>query len=99
MESNNTVLTVAGTSDAYISYKWQQSTTNCNTWSDIEESPALMISGVLDGNRNGGNEPRIVELYAVRDIPNLSLYGLDIALDGTNSTNPCLLYTSDAADE
>ena len=48
-----------------------------------------MITGVLEGNRNGAaNEPRIVELYAVRDIPDLALYGLQIADNGVNSNAP-----------
>ena len=88
LESNSVSLTVTGTSNAYISYKWQRSTTDCNTWSDITESPALMITGVLKGDRNGSSWPRIVELFAVRDIPNLAAYGLDIAQDGANSTQP-----------
>ena len=88
LESNDAVLSVTGSSLANISYKWQQSTTDCNTWSDIVETPALMITGVLDGNRNGSNWPRMVELYAVRDIPNLAAYGLDIAQNGANSTAP-----------
>ena len=48
LESNDAVLSVTGSSLANISYKWQQSTTDCNTWSDIVESPALMITGVLE---------------------------------------------------
>lgn len=41
----------------------------------------LMITGVLDGPLTGG-APKVVELYAINNIPNLSLYAVSIAANG-----------------
>jgi hypothetical protein len=44
----------------------------------------LMITGVLDGtlSLNGGGSPKVIELYAINAIPNLSLYALSRAPNG-----------------
>ena len=51
-----------------------------------ELSPAagLIITGVIDGPLSGGT-PKAVELYALEDIGNLSIYGLGFANNGEGS--------------
>lgn len=44
----------------------------------------LMIAGVFDGPLPGGL-PKVVELYAVNDIPDLSIYGLGTATNGAGT--------------
>jgi hypothetical protein len=44
----------------------------------------LIITGVIDGTLTGGN-PKAVELYAVNDIPDLTLYGIGSANNGGGS--------------
>lgn len=44
----------------------------------------LIISGVIDGPLSGG-VPKAIELYAVNDIPDLSLYGVESANNGNPS--------------
>ena len=49
-----------------------------------------MITGVMEGSWQGGNWPRMIELYAIKDIPDLRLYGIDVArhVNGyTSNTN------------
>jgi hypothetical protein len=45
----------------------------------------LIITGVFDGPLSGG-EPKIVELYATADIPDLSTYGLESATNAAVAT-------------
>jgi hypothetical protein len=44
----------------------------------------LMITGILDGPLTGG-APKFMELYAINDIPNLSLYAIGLAANGAAS--------------
>ncbi|MEN0003955.1 MAG: nuclease, partial [Bacteroidota bacterium] len=44
----------------------------------------LIITGVIDGPLPGGT-PKAVELYALADIPDLSIYGLGAANNGGGS--------------
>ncbi len=56
---------------------------------DIEAvpNPALMITGVIDGALSGGL-PKAVELYALRDIPDLGLYAIGVADNGGGTDGP-----------
>ena len=63
----------------------------------------LLLTGVVDGPLNGGGgangQPKVVELYATCDVPNLSDYGLGSANNGGELLFPkCLGYTN-ASDE
>ena len=61
-------------------------------------SSALVISGVIDGPLSGG-VPKAVELYVLRDIADLSIYGLGSAnngggTDGQEFTFPAVAATA-----
>ncbi len=43
----------------------------------------LIITGIFDGPESG--TPKVIELYATGDIPNLSIYGLGLANNGGGS--------------
>jgi hypothetical protein len=49
---------------------------------DFVPEGKLIISGVYDGTRPGGS-PKGIELYAIGNIPDLSVYGLSVAPNGT----------------
>ena len=55
----------------------------------------MMITGVFDGVKNS-HWPKVVELYALKDIPDLRKYGFDVAHNGTGSTQP---WTSNLLDQ
>ena len=74
-------LTVSASSEGIVAYQWQVSD-DCENWTDIENSPSLMISGVFM-TKNGYYEG--IELYAVRDIDNMSDFGVSIS--GGNATS------------
>ena len=76
-------LIVGASSDAVLNYQWQISD-DCETWTDLNESPALMITGVFETK---GSNYVGVELYAVRDIENLNKYGFT-ASNGTTGSSP-----------
>ena len=76
-------LIVGASSEAVINYQWQISD-DCETWTDLNESPALMITGVFETKNRSYYG---IELYAVRDIDNLSLYGITVSA-GTTGNNP-----------
>ncbi len=45
-------------------------------------SPGLEFKGIMDLNHNGGNNLRAYHLFAIQDIPDLSLFGAGIASNG-----------------
>lgn len=45
----------------------------------------LIITGIIDGPLSGGT-PKAIELYALNDIADLSIYGLEAATNGAAST-------------
>ena len=83
-------LTVSASSEGIVAYQWQVSD-DCENWTDIEDSPSLMISGVFM-TKNGYYEG--IELYAVRDIDNLSDYGVSISGGNATSQQNSLQNTS-----
>ena len=44
-----------------------------------------MMTGIFRGDI-GGIEPSVIELYALEDIPDLSIYGIEIAEDGSQAS-------------
>ena len=57
----------------------------------------MIITGVIDGPLPGG-EPKAMELYVARDIPDLTVWGLELASNGANSTgSPSFTFPSGAA--
>ena len=69
-------ISIDASSKSIMNYQWQVSLDDCTTWEDIEDSPDLMITGLLNSDRY---TYELVELYAVRDIDNLSDYGIDFS--------------------
>lgn len=57
---------------------------------------ALIITGVVDGPLTGG-VPKAVELYAVRDIADLSAYGVGSANNGGGSDGQEFTFPADSA--
>ena len=78
---NATGLTSASTYDVYIREQCVQ-------------SEALMISGMYDGPLPGG-VPKGVELYALEDILDLSIYGVGSANNGTGSPGVEFAFPAD----
>lgn len=56
---------------------------------------SLIISGVIDGPLTGGL-PKAIELYATRDIPDLSRYGLGSANNGGGSDGQEFAFPADS---
>jgi len=64
-----------------------------------DEFPDMIITGVIDGPLPEG-EPKAMELYVVRDIPDLTIWGLELASNGANSTgSPSFTFPSGTAAE
>ena len=51
---------------------------------NLQASGGLIVSGLVDGPHSGGL-PKMVELYALQDVPDLSLYGIGSANNGGGS--------------
>jgi hypothetical protein len=66
-----------------LSFSASQTSFNCN---NVFNPPPtdLIITGVLHGPRTG-NTPKAIEILALTDIPDLTLFGLGIADDGGGS--------------
>ncbi|MEM1328197.1 MAG: lamin tail domain-containing protein [Bacteroidota bacterium] len=64
---------------------------NCS----ITCNPDLVISGIFDGTRTGG-QPKGVELYVINDIPDLSAYGIGSANNGGGSDGEEFSFPADA---
>ncbi len=54
----------------------------------------IIISGIMDGNKSGGN-PKILEIYIVNDIPDLSIYGLGSANNGGGTDGQEFTFPAD----
>jgi hypothetical protein len=50
----------------------------------IASFPSLIISGIMDGGMPG-ETPKVIELLALENIPDLSIYGLGVCNDGGGS--------------
>jgi hypothetical protein len=62
-----------------------------------ESGPAMVITGVVDGPLSGGL-PKVVELYVLDDIADLSIYGVSSANNGGGSTLvPEFTFPADSA--
>ena len=61
------------------------------------ETSGLIITGVVDGPLPGGF-PKAVELYAVSDVPDLSVYGLESANNGGGSSGPEFTFPATSVD-
>ncbi len=57
--------------------------------------PSLVITGVFDGPLPGG-QPKVVELYAINAIPDLSIYGLGSANNGGGTDGVEFTFPNDA---
>lgn len=57
---------------------------------------ALLISAVYDGPYSSGDGPKGVELYALQNIPDLSIYGLGSANNGGGTDGEEFTFPSDA---
>jgi len=55
----------------------------------------LIITGVIDGPLTGGT-PKAIELYALNDIADLSIYGIEAATNGSASTGVDFTLTGSA---
>ena len=73
-----TSVTYEGTGDVV----WQMCNVDCSECTIIEKSPGIMMTGIFRGDI-GGIEPSVIELYALEDIADLSVYGIEIARDGS----------------
>ena len=59
-------------------------------------SSALILTGVIEGDRAGG-APKAVEIYVVDDVADLSVYGLGTANNGGGSDGVEFTFPADAA--
>ena len=84
-EGADTTFTTSVTYSGPGDVVWQMCNEDCSSCTTIEESPGLMLTGVFRGDI-GGTEPSSIELYALEDIPDLSVYGIEIARDGDTAT-------------
>ena len=75
-EFSDLQLFVGASAQGTVAYQWQVSDHCDSTWTDLTESPDLMISGIFE--TKGGNFEGI-ELYAVNDIEDLARFGISIS--------------------
>ena len=80
-EFSDLQLVVGATSEGTNSFQWQISD-DCETWTDLTESPDLIISGVFETK---GGSYEAVEFYAVRDIESLNSFRLGISSGSTSA--------------
>jgi hypothetical protein len=60
------------------------------------QSSDLVITGVIDGPLSGG-VPKAIELYALTNISDLSIYGLESANNGNPASGPEFTFPADTA--
>ena len=84
-EGADTTFTTSVTYDGPGDVVWQMCNDDCSQCTIIEKSPGLMMTGIFRGDI-AGIEPSVIELYALEDIPDLSIYGIEIAEDGSEAS-------------
>ena len=83
-DTKTATFTAAASATGSVGYEWYESANNGQSWESVCDKPDLMITGLLEGSWSN-NWPRMVELYAIKDIPDLRSYGFDVAANGVNS--------------
>ena len=78
-EGADTTFTTTVEYEGSVDVVWQMCNDDCSQCTIIEESPGLMMTGIFRGDI-GGIEPSVIELYALRDIPDLSVFGIELSL-------------------
>lgn len=63
--------------------------------SKVSAQSNLVISGIVDGPLSGG-VPKAIELYALNDIPDLSIYGVEGANNGAAASGPETMLSGSA---
>lgn len=66
-----------------------------SSWTLSAKASDLIITGVIDGPLTGGI-PKAIELYALVDIPDLSIYGLGSANNGGGTDGQEFTFPADA---
>ncbi len=91
-EGADTTITSSVTYDGSGDIVWQMCDEDCGSCTTIEESSGLMLSGIFTGVI-GDTEPSTIELYALEDIQDLSVYGIEIVKGEDNAAPDGVDYT------
>ena len=73
----DTIFVGSGTSPSIISQRWQQSDDGGETFRSLRNTPSLIITGVLEADRNS-QRPKLIEFKAIRDVDCLKDYRIKI---------------------
>ena len=61
----------------------------------LADDSSLIITGIVEGSLTGGN-PKALELYALKNISDLSSYGIGITSNGNGATGVDYTFASDS---
>ena len=78
---DDTILVGSGNSPSIISQRWQQSDDGGVTFRSLQNTPSIIITGVLEGDRSSGR-PKLIEFKALRDIDCLRDYRMKSGSSG-----------------
>ena len=81
---DDTVFVGSGSSASIIAQRWQQSDDGGVTFRTLQNTPGLIITGVMEGDRSGYQRPKVIELKAVYDVEDIRNYRLDIYTQDSN---------------
>ena len=76
--NSDTIFVGSGTSPSIISQRWQQSDDGGVTFRTLQNTPDLIITGVMEGDRFSTQRPKLIELKAMRDIPDINVYRIKV---------------------
>ena len=62
---DDTIFVGSGTSPSIISQRWQQSDDGGETFRSLRNTPSLIITGVLEADRNS-QRPKLIEFKAIK---------------------------------
>ena len=85
---SDTIFVGSGSSPSIISQRWQQSDDNGVTFRTLQNTPDLIVTGVMEGDRFSTQRPKLIELKALKDISDISLYRIKVNTSLSNIPHP-----------
>ena len=70
---DDTIMVGSGSSPSVITQRWQQSDDGGSTFRTLQNTPSLIITGVMEANRSS-QRPKLIEFKALRDVDCLRDY-------------------------
>ena len=84
---DDTIFVGSGNAPGVITQRWQQSDDGTTTFRTLQNTPDIIITGVMEGDRFSQQRPKLIELKALRDVDDLRKYKIVIYYQAVSYTH------------